>query len=165
MANQIKRKQALAARIDVMHMGCIRDARREEKLHSDLMTESLRKSSVAILGGTQEELNVLAVTLADMVVHSVMLTQGVIAILSATEAQAAAREITTKIHIEAVNGTDVAELAEEQSAPVANLIAGRNPVIEAVKSGREIEKIYMAAGAEGSVVKIRAMAKGCWHSS
>jgi len=32
-------------------------------------------------------------------------------------------------------------------------------VIEAVKSGREIEKIYMAAGAEGSVVKIRAMAK------
>lgn len=49
--------------------------------------------------------------------------------------------------------------AEEQSAPAANLIAGRNPVIEAIKSGREIEKIYMAAGAEGSVVKIRAMAK------
>lgn len=40
-----------------------------------------------------------------------------------------------------------------------NLIAGRNPVIEAIKSGREIEKIYMASGAEGSVVKIRAMAK------
>ena len=49
--------------------------------------------------------------------------------------------------------------AEEQSAPAANLIAGRNPVIEAIKSGRDIEKIYMAAGAEGSVVKIRAMAK------
>ena len=49
--------------------------------------------------------------------------------------------------------------AEVQSAPAANLIAGRNPVIEAIKSGREIEKIYMAAGAEGSVVKIRAMAK------
>lgn len=49
--------------------------------------------------------------------------------------------------------------SEAQSAPAANLIAGRNPVIEAIKSGREIEKIYMAAGAEGSVVKIRAMAK------
>ena len=99
-----------------MHMGCIRDARREEKLHSDLMTESLRKSSVAILGGTHEELNVLAVTLADMVVHSVMLTQGVIAILSATEAQAAAREITTKIHTEAVNGTDVAAALPRERA-------------------------------------------------
>ncbi len=49
--------------------------------------------------------------------------------------------------------------ADGESAPAANLIAGRNPVIEAIKSGREIEKIYMAAGAEGSVVKIRAMAK------
>ena len=95
----------LVARIDVMHTECIRDARSEEKLHSDLMTESLRKSFVAILGGTQEELNVLAVTLADMVVRSVMSTQGVIAILSATETQVAAREITTKIHTAAVNGT------------------------------------------------------------
>ena len=49
--------------------------------------------------------------------------------------------------------------AEEQRTPAANLIAGRNPVMEAIKSGREIERIYMAAGAEGSVVKIRAMAK------
>ena len=96
------------ARTGVMHTECIRDARREEKLHSDLKTESLRKSSVAILGGTQEELNVLAVTLADMVVHSVMLTQGVIAILSATEAQAAAREMRIAIHIEIPNGTVVA---------------------------------------------------------
>jgi 23S rRNA (guanosine2251-2'-O)-methyltransferase len=39
------------------------------------------------------------------------------------------------------------------------LIVGRNPVMEALKSGRSIEKIYMAAGAEGSVVKIRALAK------
>ncbi len=39
------------------------------------MTESLRKSSVAMLGNT-EELNVLAVTLADMVVRSAMSTQG-----------------------------------------------------------------------------------------
>jgi hypothetical protein len=96
------------ARTGVMHTECIRDARREEKQRSDLMMESLRKSSVAILSGTQEELNVLAATLEDTVVHSVMATQGVIAILSATETQAAAREITTKIHTEAVNGTDVA---------------------------------------------------------
>lgn len=89
-------------------MGCIRDARSEEKLRSDLMMESLLKSSVAMLDVTQEELNVLAVTLADMVVRSAMSIQGVIAILSATETQAAAREITTKIHTEAVNGTDVA---------------------------------------------------------
>ena len=138
------------ARTGVMHTECIRDARREEKQRSDLMMESLRKSSVAILSGTQEELNVLAATLEDTVVHSVMATQGVIAILSATETQAAAREIWDR------RG---GSFAEEQSAPAANLIAGRNPVIEAIKSGREIEKIYMAAGAEGSVVKIRAMAK------
>ena len=91
-----------------MHTECIRDARREEKQRSYLMMEILRKSSVAILSGTQEDLNVLAVTLEDTVVHSVMATQGVIAILSATETQAAAREITTKIHTAAVNGTDVA---------------------------------------------------------
>lgn len=41
------------------------------------------------------------------------------------------------------------------------LILGRNPVMEALRSGREIEKIYMAAGAEGSVVKIRALARDC----
>ena len=40
--------------------------------------------------------------------RSAMSIQGVIAIISATETQAAAREITTKIHTEAVNGTDVA---------------------------------------------------------
>jgi len=79
------------------------------------MMESLRKSSVAILSGTQEELNVLAVTLEDTVVHSVMATQGVIAILSAVETQAAAREIITEVHIEATNGTiAVAALLRER---------------------------------------------------
>ena len=96
------------ARTGVMHTECRRDVRREEKQRSEPMMESLRKSSVAMLGVTQEELNVLAVTLADMVVRSAMSIQGVIAIISATETQAAAREITTKIHTEAVNGTDVA---------------------------------------------------------
>ena len=89
-------------------MGCIRDARSEEKLRSDLMMESLLKSSVAMLDVTQEELNVLAVTLADMVVRNVMLTQGVIAIISAVETQAAAREMRIAIHIEIPNGTAAA---------------------------------------------------------
>ena len=41
----------------------------------------------------------------------------------------------------------------------SGLIPGRNPVIEALKAGREIEKIHMGRGAEGSVKKICAMAK------
>jgi len=39
-----------------------------------------------------------------------------------------------------------------------DIIIGRNPVIEALKSGRNIEKIYIAKGTEGSVKKIAAMA-------
>lgn len=40
-----------------------------------------------------------------------------------------------------------------------NVIIGRNPVIEALKAGREIEKILIGRGTEGSVSKIAAMAK------
>lgn len=40
-----------------------------------------------------------------------------------------------------------------------DIIIGRNPVIEALKSGREIEKIVIADGAEGSVSKIVGMAR------
>lgn len=40
-----------------------------------------------------------------------------------------------------------------------SIIIGRNPVIEALKSGREIEKIYVCRGAEGSIRKITAMAR------
>ena len=39
-----------------------------------------------------------------------------------------------------------------------NIIIGRNPVIEALKTGREIEKICIAKGTEGSIKKIEAMA-------
>lgn len=40
------------------------------------------------------------------------------------------------------------------------IIEGRNPVLEAIKSGRTIEKIYVARGAvEGSLKMITAMAK------
>ena len=40
-----------------------------------------------------------------------------------------------------------------------DIIAGRNPVIEALKSGREIEQLYICKGTEGSIKKISAMAK------
>lgn len=40
-----------------------------------------------------------------------------------------------------------------------SLLIGRNPIIEALKSGREMEKILIAKGAGGSVVKIAAMAR------
>jgi len=40
-----------------------------------------------------------------------------------------------------------------------DIIIGRNPVVEALKSGREIEKIYVCRGAEGSIKKITAMAR------
>ena len=39
-----------------------------------------------------------------------------------------------------------------------NIILGRNAVIEALKSGRQIDKIYMISGAEGSAKKIAGMA-------
>ena len=40
-----------------------------------------------------------------------------------------------------------------------NVIAGRNPVMEALKSGRNIEKIYVIPGATGTITKIAALAK------
>lgn len=46
-----------------------------------------------------------------------------------------------------------------QEAESANILIGRNPVMEALKAGREMDKILVAKGAEGSIVKIIAMAK------
>lgn len=40
-----------------------------------------------------------------------------------------------------------------------DLIIGRNPVMEALKSGREIDKLLIAKDAEGSIKKIIGMAK------
>lgn len=48
---------------------------------------------------------------------------------------------------------------DELPEPSANAIIGRNPVIEALKAGREIEKIFIGKGAEGSITKIIGMAK------
>ncbi|WRR95041.1 23S rRNA (guanosine(2251)-2'-O)-methyltransferase RlmB [Sinanaerobacter sp. ZZT-01] len=41
----------------------------------------------------------------------------------------------------------------------ANLIIGRNPIIEALKNGRKIDKIIMQKDGEGSIKKIAAMAR------
>ena len=40
-----------------------------------------------------------------------------------------------------------------------NILAGRNPVIEALRAGREMERIFIASGSEGSVSVIKALAK------
>lgn len=40
-----------------------------------------------------------------------------------------------------------------------NIITGRNPVMEALRGGREIEKILIVKGAEGSIKKIMGKAK------
>ena len=48
---------------------------------------------------------------------------------------------------------------QEQEELSPNVIIGRNPVTEALKSGREMEKILIGTGAEGSIVKIIGMAK------
>ena len=49
----------------------------------------------------------------------------------------------------------MAELKVDESC-----IEGRNPVMEALKSGTNIDKIYIIKGeAQGSVIKIRRMAQ------
>lgn len=50
-------------------------------------------------------------------------------------------------------------MREEQFSGNENIIIGRNPVMEALKSGREIEKLQIAKDAEGSIRKIIGMAK------
>src|SRR5437879_2875034 len=44
--------------------------------------------------------------------------------------------------------------------PTANIIAGRNPVIEALRAGTIIEKVVILAGVKGNIIeKIKIMAK------
>lgn len=50
-------------------------------------------------------------------------------------------------------------MKEEQSTENTSLIIGRNPVQEALKSGREIDKLVISKDAEGSIKKIIGMAK------
>lgn len=39
------------------------------------------------------------------------------------------------------------------------IVAGRNPVLEALRGEREVERIFIANGAEGSIAQIKAIAK------
>ncbi len=48
---------------------------------------------------------------------------------------------------------------ESFDADNKNIIIGRNPVMEALKAGREVDKLLVAKGAEGSIIKIVGMAK------
>lgn len=56
-------------------------------------------------------------------------------------------------------GRAAIEFDYPSEAESANIIIGRNPVMEALKADREIDKILVAKGAEGSIVKIVGMAK------
>ena len=57
----------------------------------------------------------------------------------------------------AASRTQTRQLTEPELNP--NLIIGRNPVTEAIKSGRSIDKILMQKDAEGSAKKIASMAR------
>lgn len=50
-------------------------------------------------------------------------------------------------------------MKEEQTSRSQNIIIGRNPVKEALKSGREIEKLVIAKDSEGSIRKIIGLAR------
>lgn len=50
-------------------------------------------------------------------------------------------------------------MKEEQTSGNKNIISGRNPVMEALKSGREIDKLMIGKESEGSIKKIIGMAK------
>ena len=50
-------------------------------------------------------------------------------------------------------------MKEEQTSVYKSLIIGRNPVLEALKSGRDIEKLIIGRGTEGSIRKIIGIAK------
>lgn len=43
--------------------------------------------------------------------------------------------------------------------PERNFLIGRNPVIEALRAGSEVEKVFIAEGSEGSISLIKALAK------
>ena len=56
-------------------------------------------------------------------------------------------------------GRSAARPERQQERRPGNVIAGRNAVTEAIRSGREIERILIADGSEGSISKIVALAK------
>ncbi len=56
--------------------------------------------------------------------------------------------------------SDRPSFSKQASVDAENIVIGRNPVLELIKSGRTVEKIYIAHGEhEGSIKKIIAMAR------
>ena len=51
------------------------------------------------------------------------------------------------------------DFSQQREADRGEFLFGRNPVIEALRAGREIEKIYLAEGSVGSASVIRGLAK------
>ncbi len=65
-----------------------------------------------------------------------------------------------QIHEEEVPAGTPHERERHQHAPPGTIIAGRNPVIEALKAGTIIEKVVILAGVKGSAIeRIRTLAK------
>jgi 23S rRNA (guanosine2251-2'-O)-methyltransferase len=61
---------------------------------------------------------------------------------------------------ENIPGPGLFEPDVSQRKPISNILAGRNPVIEALKAGTVIEKIVILAGVKGNAIeKIRTLAK------
>lgn len=59
----------------------------------------------------------------------------------------------------AVRPVRPARVVEEQDAPAENILAGRNPIREAIMAGHAIEKLLVARGLTGSALEIIARAR------
>lgn len=57
-----------------------------------------------------------------------------------------------------INHKNCSEEPEFSSAEGADMIEGRNPVLELIRSGRDVDKLYISKDAVGSAAKITALA-------
>lgn len=71
-----------------------------------------------------------------------------------------ARPVNAPVKIEKQVETPVAESYSEEDLPQVNLLTGRNPIREAIKTGRDLEKLMIAKGElSGSAREIVSLAK------
>lgn len=82
---------------------------------------------------------------------------------SAGRAKSPAREKSAGRDSRKVLGFDMSQSYEEPKAVIGNdgleVVAGRNPVVEVLSGDRDVERVFIADGSEGSVSKIVALAK------
>ena len=82
---------------------------------------------------------------------------------SGARAKSPARGKTPGRDSRRVLGFDMNEAFEEPKAVIGNdgleVVAGRNPVVEVLSGDRDVERVFIADGSEGSVSKIVALAK------